>query len=192
MTMAATEGTRDRVLSVAMELLAERGYAGTSTREVCERVGFTKPALYYYFRTKDELLEALVEPVLADLTRLVDGLQVSAAAADRRKALVGYIDVVCSHVDLIRVLADDPSVRGRTVFAPFADRVNRLEKLIAGVEHPDPPTLAAVRTAIGGARTALLRTHPVDAEIRAAVIGAACGALRLPTPRAGSKSDVRD
>jgi AcrR family transcriptional regulator len=188
MTSTATEGTRDRVLSVAMELLAERGYAGTSTREVCERVGFTKPALYYYFRTKDELLEALVEPVLADLTRLVDGSEVSAAPAARRAALVGYVDVVCAHVELLRVLADDPSVRGRSVLAPFIELTGRLEKRLAGTEHPDRATLIGVRTAVGGARNALLRTSPIDDEARDAVIAAACGALRLPPPRTAGKS----
>src|SRR5262245_44199063 len=52
--------TRARILATAVELIAEKGFAATTTRELSERLGFTKAALYYHFRTKDDLLVALV------------------------------------------------------------------------------------------------------------------------------------
>ncbi|MGY1593527.1 TetR/AcrR family transcriptional regulator [Geodermatophilus sp. SYSU D00708] len=51
---------RDEVLDAAGELFTTRGYAATSTRQVAEAVGIRQASLYHYFRTKDDILEALL------------------------------------------------------------------------------------------------------------------------------------
>lgn len=51
--------TRERVLDAALDLFIEHGFDGTSMREIAERVGVTKAALYYYFPSKDDMLMAL-------------------------------------------------------------------------------------------------------------------------------------
>ena len=66
--------TRARIVETALELIADHGFASTSTREISEHLGFTKAALYYHFRTKDDLLAAIVEPVMQGLAALVDGV----------------------------------------------------------------------------------------------------------------------
>jgi AcrR family transcriptional regulator len=53
------EETRERILDVALELFNEQGYEGTSLREIAERLGVTKAALYYHFKSKEEILLAL-------------------------------------------------------------------------------------------------------------------------------------
>ena len=57
--------TRQEILDAALVLFAEQGYDKTSLREIAEQVGVTKAALYYHFPSKDEILVALLEPVLA-------------------------------------------------------------------------------------------------------------------------------
>jgi AcrR family transcriptional regulator len=59
--------TRERLLAVAAELFAERGYAGTSIRDISERLGLTKAALYYHFASKAEILHALVAQPIANI-----------------------------------------------------------------------------------------------------------------------------
>lgn len=49
-----------RVLSVAMELMAERGYAAASLRELARRLGISQPSLYHYFESKEALVEQIV------------------------------------------------------------------------------------------------------------------------------------
>jgi AcrR family transcriptional regulator len=56
---SAAGGTRERILDVALELFVEQGYATTSLREVAERLGVTKAALYYHFQSKEDILMAL-------------------------------------------------------------------------------------------------------------------------------------
>lgn len=57
------EVTRQRILAVARELFAQRGFEATTVRQISGRLDISDPALYYYFRTKRSILEALmVEP----------------------------------------------------------------------------------------------------------------------------------
>jgi AcrR family transcriptional regulator len=56
---APEQTTRERILDVALDLFVEKGYEKTSLREIAERMGFTKAALYYHFASKSELLMAL-------------------------------------------------------------------------------------------------------------------------------------
>jgi AcrR family transcriptional regulator len=53
--------TRARILETATDLFAEKGYAGTYVREIVEKAGVSKPALYYYFKSKEGLFYAILE-----------------------------------------------------------------------------------------------------------------------------------
>ena len=55
----AAASTRERILDVALDLFTEKGFDGTSLREIAERLGVTKAALYYHFASKDDILMAL-------------------------------------------------------------------------------------------------------------------------------------
>jgi len=48
--------TRERILDVALELFTEQGYDKTSLREIADRLGITKAALYYHFARKEDIL----------------------------------------------------------------------------------------------------------------------------------------
>ncbi|MCI3152823.1 TetR/AcrR family transcriptional regulator [Streptomyces sp. GB4-14] len=62
--------TRQRIQEVALELFAEQGYEKTSLREIAERLDVTKAALYYHFKTKEEILVSIFE----DLSRPIEDL----------------------------------------------------------------------------------------------------------------------
>jgi AcrR family transcriptional regulator len=63
-TEAAGPGsTRERILEVALDLFTEQGFDKTSLRQVSERVGVTKAALYYYFPSKEQIFSELVQRV---------------------------------------------------------------------------------------------------------------------------------
>ena len=52
---------RDRVLNTAVAIFAQKGYAGTSVREIAEQAGVSKPVVYYYFTSKEGLFMAILE-----------------------------------------------------------------------------------------------------------------------------------
>ena len=49
------------ILERAAELFAERGFAGTTVQDIADALGMSRPALYYYVKSKDVILEQLVE-----------------------------------------------------------------------------------------------------------------------------------
>jgi AcrR family transcriptional regulator len=67
--------TRDRILQVALDLFVEQGYDKTSLREVAERVGVTKAALYYHFASKEEILRTLLQPAFTAWRDIAELLQ---------------------------------------------------------------------------------------------------------------------
>jgi AcrR family transcriptional regulator len=89
---SSTTTTRERILGVAHELFTEQGYEATSLRQIADRLGFTKAALYYHFQSKEQLLQALLEP----FTGLVDDLM---ARLEAVRDVEGWADVLCSVID---------------------------------------------------------------------------------------------
>ena len=51
---------RNRILDVAQELFTEKGYKGTSIRNIADACGITNAALYYYFQNKEALFEEVM------------------------------------------------------------------------------------------------------------------------------------
>ncbi|MGD0882377.1 MAG: TetR/AcrR family transcriptional regulator [Acidimicrobiales bacterium] len=56
---AAPSTTRDRILDISLELFSTQGYDKTSLRQIAERLGFSKAAIYYHFASKEDILMAL-------------------------------------------------------------------------------------------------------------------------------------
>jgi len=63
--------TRDKILAVALRLFADRGYAGTSVQDIVSGAKVTKPALYYYFPSKADLYQALLDRAHDERFRLM-------------------------------------------------------------------------------------------------------------------------
>ncbi|WP_422748580.1 TetR/AcrR family transcriptional regulator [Mycobacterium sp. WMMD1722] len=84
---------RDEILDAAGELFTTLGYAGTSTRSIAESVGIRQASLYHYFRTKDDILCALlgqtVSPSLSFIPTLL-GAQPALTAAEHLHALATF------------------------------------------------------------------------------------------------------
>jgi AcrR family transcriptional regulator len=96
------EITRERVLDAAEALFAERGYEGTTLRDVATRVGLRIPSLYNHFDSKESLYAAVLErdlgPVLRLLTEFVEQRRDTATAAAE---IIGGV---------MRVLAERPAL----------------------------------------------------------------------------------
>ncbi len=62
---------RERLLEVALELFSRHGYSGTTVSAIVTAAGVTQPMLYYYFKNKQALFEALVEQALIGYDQLL-------------------------------------------------------------------------------------------------------------------------
>ena len=59
--LAPGTSTRDRILTEASRLFGERGYDGTSTRQIADAVGIKQPSLFHHFASKQAIMEALLD-----------------------------------------------------------------------------------------------------------------------------------
>lgn len=96
--------TRERILDVALDLFNEQGYDKASLREIAERLGVTKAALYYHFERKEDILlelhlrlHALGRDVLDRLGSLDAGLETTQVWLD---LLDQFIDSVVNNREL--------------------------------------------------------------------------------------------
>jgi AcrR family transcriptional regulator len=138
---SAADETRARILDIAVDLFIERGYAGTSVRDISERLGMTKGSLYYHFASKEDLLNALVAPLTDELDEFI------AAAADRkepasREMIERLVIILDAHGVILRSLMSDPSVlRGLAIKQSMPRRLRSLQRCLAGGSDGD----AAIR-----------------------------------------------
>ncbi|NBE55492.1 TetR/AcrR family transcriptional regulator [Streptomyces boluensis] len=136
--------TRQRIQDVALDLFAERGYEKTSLREIAEQLEVTKAALYYHFKTKEDILDSLFE----DLTRTIDELIEWAAEQPRtldtkQEILRRYGDALAGAERLFRFMQENQAtMRELRTGEDFKARMMRLLDLL---RDPDAPLADQVR-----------------------------------------------
>jgi AcrR family transcriptional regulator len=177
MPKARRAETRARIQSAALELFAEQGLQQTSLREIAERLGMTKPALYYHFASREELVHSLTQPVVEEMSSHLTELESASAAP--REVLGRYFDVTHRHRKFFQVAVRDVSVlRQLSLSDHLFDWRRRLVTLLVG---PSPSLEQKVRgvVALGGLSACVLDFDDVDVDhLRTAATAAAYDALR--------------
>lgn len=162
---------------MALELFAEKGAQQTSLRDIADRLGMTKPALYYHFASRDELVNSLVLPMKEAFDAYV-AAQEAAAPVEPRELLSSYFDLAYEHRGLIQVAINDLSVLQETGLALlFLDWRQRLISLLVGA---NPPLAQQVRgmVALGGLSDCAVMFDHVDSDdLRTAAVDAAFDTL---------------
>jgi AcrR family transcriptional regulator len=173
-------GTREEIKKVALELFLAQGYRGTSLREIAERLEITKAALYYHFRSKEDLLRELVQPLAEDIDATTAALP-EQGRAEPRAVFEGVFDLACRHGALISLLLRDVSA-----FASLAivERMFRWrEQLNLCLLGADAPLDAQVRAtlALGGLQdTAVIHLDTPPSTFRETAVDAALRAFHAP------------
>ena len=126
--------TRQRLIEVAIDLFTRHSFAGTSLQMIADEMGFTKAAIYYHFRTREELLAAVVEPIFEQLSAIITAAESQRSAAARADHMLsGYAELAVANRALVSVLACDPSVTTLLREQPhWSELINRQLALLAG------------------------------------------------------------
>ena len=177
------ERTRQAILGTARTLFAARGYDATSLQHIADALQVTKANIYYYFRTKGDLLEALLQPAADALEALLDAAERQPDPEMRAELLiVGFVDqVVTAHRVLGPLNLGDPAMRrDLAVTRRLDDLAERGLHLLYG-DRPAPAEQAAYWLAQDlGPVLRRLGGLPDD-ELRATLVGL-CRRLLSPTP----------
>ncbi len=145
--------TREKILDVALELFTEQGYDKTSLRDIAERLGITKAALYYYFERKEDILLELHLKLHAIFSKIIDELEQIEDGPARVEAWPHLIDrmieMMLSNRELVQMHR-----RNQSAFeALHANKLNRLEhenleaRSVAILSSPKIPIDERVRMA---------------------------------------------
>ena len=156
---SAADQTRRRILDTASDLFVEHGYAGTSIRDISERLGMTKGSLYYHFPSKEDLLLALVEPLFQAVEEFV------AAARDCGQVTHGLVrrlvDVLDEHGPMLRSFLGDPSLERAKMDRHRAPaRFFELQEILGG--GPDDVAMLRARCALGVIHAGVLAPRVQD------------------------------
>ncbi|WP_333766922.1 TetR/AcrR family transcriptional regulator [Streptomyces sp. IBSBF 2435] len=166
--------TRRRIQQVALELFAEQGYEKTSLREIAERLDVTKAALYYHFKTKEDILSSIAEDLARPMRELITWAETQPRTlATKQELLRRYSDILWGSVDLFRFFQENQAtVRELTIGETFRTSVKSLGGLL---KDPDAPIAAQVRsvTALYAMHAGMFVTQNVEGdpeEKRAAIL----------------------
>jgi AcrR family transcriptional regulator len=194
MTSAEVDGagyptdTRRRLLDVAMALISQHGFAGTSLQMIADEFGFTKAAIYYHFRTRDQLLIALMEPLAHEIRQVVETAESQRTPRTQMDAMVcGFAGVVARNRSLAAVMVFDPSVHRVLQLQPeWGDLIARqlalLTQLDTGVTGLIKAT--AAMTGLAGAATGAPMDIDDDALVEELIeVGRRTMGLRQPRRR---------
>lgn len=97
---------RQRILEVALKTFAHHGYAGASIQDIVDAAGVTKPTLYYHFKSKEGLFQALIDHAADERFRVMR------EAADKHdsieKKMIAMTEAMIQHAserrDLMRLI----------------------------------------------------------------------------------------
>ncbi|MEU4658017.1 helix-turn-helix domain-containing protein [Streptomyces sp. NPDC023723] len=100
--------TRQRIQDVALELFAEQGYEKTSLREIAERLEVTKAALYYHFKTKEEILVSIFADLTQPMEQLIQwGLEQPRSLETKQEIVRRYSAALAGAAPLFRFMQEN-------------------------------------------------------------------------------------
>ena len=155
-TDARTRGdTRARIQQVAIELFTEHGYEGTSLREIAERLDLTKAALYYHFKSKEDIVRSLVEDYFGQIDALIAWGKAQPRSDEVRCEIIRrYVGIVAEGDQAFRLLHQNQAALHTITAAKsrgtlFRERLHSLVELLTGPDAPLAERVGAAMT-LGG------------------------------------------
>ena len=108
----AANDTRSRLLDTALRLFSQHGVDGASLQMIADALGVTKAAVYYHFKTKDEIVEAIVGPPAQELDQILDEARARRGrGAQIDHALQGFVQLIVRHRRLFGLVNSDPGIQ---------------------------------------------------------------------------------
>lgn len=102
--------TKERIRAVALELFLEHGYDKTSLREIAERLGVTKAALYYHFKSKEDIVTSFADESARRMDKLVEWAQTQPkTVAVRKEIMRRFFAATTEDRDIMRLFQENQS-----------------------------------------------------------------------------------
>ena len=167
--------TRARIIETSAELFAERGYAGTSMRDLAEKLGVTPAALYYHFPSKGDILKELVDEPIAHMRAVLEQ-QRDLTTPEARTQFVADVLVALSQCSPAAVAVfKDPELQSQIDAEVSISGITNvlaieLARGMSGVDDPaliEPAHLLRAVGAVSGGEAMLNSWHTVHPGMEA-------------------------
>jgi AcrR family transcriptional regulator len=161
---ASYSAAQSRIIEAALGLFAEHGISGTSLQMIADALGVTKAAVYHQYNTKDEIVLAVAQVVLARLEAAVTAAEAERSRARARALLIAeMVDLAVEQRGMAGVLQRDPvMLRFLESHAPFRRVMVRVNRVLMGGASD---TRARVQTATVAAAVAGAVIHPLVLDL---------------------------
>jgi AcrR family transcriptional regulator len=157
MNVKAALNARERILTAAQEILLEAGPGGLSVDRLIDRAGLSKGGFFHHFKSKDDLLLALLEAYVPRFEACIE----EAAARDpepRGRYLRAYLDTVFGEdgedqrraIAFARALFLSQAEAPRTIGRYRELNMLHFRRVFAGLEGADTEAAAALNVALDG------------------------------------------
>lgn len=172
--------TRLRIQDIARELFSQKGVQRTSLQDIADRLGITKPALYYHFSSREDLVRSILQPLIDDGESFIAGHERrrKSLRASPRELLEGYFDFHYKHrADLLLVVAELTTLADLGLIDRMLAWRERLTKLVFGSRPTLEQSTRAV-IAFGGLQDCCLQFPDTGyGRLRRATVDGAMAAL---------------
>lgn len=113
--MKAKQDTKEKILKDAGELFSQRGYFSVSMQNIADKVGISKPALYYYFKSKNELCRTFLDNSFTDLyEQLTTAVQKGKTPTDKLfNLIVAYLNFSLERPEINLIFEEGFGERGK-------------------------------------------------------------------------------
>ncbi|MFJ9087447.1 TetR/AcrR family transcriptional regulator [Streptomyces sp. NPDC102384] len=120
--------TRQRIQDVTLELIAEQGYEKTSLREISERLGVTKAALYYHFKTKEDIVVSLFTDLMRPIDDVITWAAEQPSTLEVKLEILGHYSEALAHAaPLFRFMQENQAtMRELSIGENFKERMTSL------------------------------------------------------------------
>lgn len=163
-TFTRRPSSRDKILEAASALVAEHGVPQLTIEGAAAAAGVTKAGLIYHFKTRDELLAALVERMAYELDTLSHATKAQRNSAEKSSGGTSGIDLKTALLELVEITFEMPLER------------KRLMRNLLAAASTHPQLLEPVQALFGSGYSALAQA-PKSGQ--ALLIGAAMDGLML-------------
>ncbi len=136
MKLQKPTATADRLVDIAESLFAEKGFYGTSIRDLADGIGIAKSSLLHHYPTKQKLYGAVLKKLANEMTLEVKGI--SERFADEKEQIFQLVQLLCDNSEkkpnrvniILRELLDNPKRAEKAKKWFFVDYFKELTGMI--------------------------------------------------------------
>ena len=158
--------SRNRILTAAEKLFADKGFSGARVDDIARQARVNKALIYYYFKSKEDILEELMETLINEAMEVVNGivprdfsLESLSSPEEREKIMQPLFGFLRKRANLLKILLAESlkeSSHNETVFRLISAIVERQNEFFRRFNMPAPNEENKAHQIVGEFFTGLL------------------------------------